>query len=180
MTDDLISNLRIVLSNDPALDLRAMNLRAYLETRDPALVRVVPGMQPRWFEIRALDPFEVAAVKSAVSAAGMVIPAIQCGLVSVTGPGFDDGTATRPTRDKEAPDGRRVGVWDPKDIDALFKRLGWNRLLEVALVIIERADAGNVDGGGVRFTLPPLSQPVLAQSDRLRAEQTREESATRT
>lgn len=180
MTDDLISNLRLVLSSDPALDLRAMDMRAYLETRDPAMVRLVPGTAPRWFEVRALDPFEVASVKSAVSAAGMVIPAIQCGLVSVSGPGFEDGAAVRPTRDKEAPDGRRVGVWDPRDLDALFKRLGWNRLMEVALVIIERAEAGNVDGGGVRFTLPPQSQPVLARNAALRAEQTREVSATPT
>lgn len=177
-TDDLVSDLEMVLSNDPALDLSRMNMAKYLEERDPTLIIEHTGKRAKRFTIRALDVFEMAGVKAAASVPAMVIPAIQCGLVAAV---LDDSTALRATQAVQANfGGGTVHRWAPADVQTLFRRIGWDAMVEIALLVIERAERGNADGGVQPYTPPPQSPRVLAESNRLRAERTRAESETKT
>jgi len=52
--------------------------------------------------------------------------------------------------------------------------------VELGLVVIDRYESGNADGGGVLYTPPPQSERALERNARLRAELSRATSETPT
>lgn len=176
MNDDLVSNLELVLRGDPALDRTQMDMTRYLETRDPALIRENPSMRATRFTVRALDVNEWKAVSAQRPGFPMACSAVELALVSVDGPGF----SYRGTKELDTGLGVNRTVMSAKDINNLFAKLGSMKIGEIGVCIIDRAEQGNGDGHGVRFTLPQ-PWPDAAEAKRLQlAAQTPETSATKT
>lgn len=182
MIDDLISDLDVVLHNDPALDLSRMDLRRYLETRDASLIVEVPGLTAKRYWLRALDVVEASAVMNAPGLGSKVLLAVRHALVGVT-PG-PDGTAWRPAKETEDSFGKLRPMMDLHEINLLFVRgqhaAGSNALVEIGQIAIHRYESGNAAGGSAPYALPPQSEPVLERNARLRAELSRETSTTQT
>lgn len=181
--NDLISDLDLVLHNDKALDLARMDMRKYLETRDPALIVELPGRKARRFTLRALDVIEAAGVMDQQKLGTKVLLAVRHALIAVT-PGLSGDEAWRPAKEVEDSFGKPRPMMSLDEIDALFGRhvgsLGSTSMVELGVAIIDRYEQGNGDGGGVRYTLPPQSALVLEQSARQHAELARKTSATTT
>jgi hypothetical protein len=182
MADDLVTSLRFVLHTEPALDLERMDLKEYIETRDPKLVMLLPGKQARWFTVRPLDVFEMAHVKS-LGGTMALAPVLMSGLEMIEEP---SGETLRPKKETENSFGKSLPRMSTRELQALFVKLGNNeramvKLSEVADVILERADLGNDESSGGasgRFTLLPQYTPALERSARLRAEATRKKQET--
>lgn len=176
MNDDLVSNLELVLRGDPALDRTSMDMTRYLETRDPALIRENPGMRATRFTIRALDVNEWRAVSAQRPGFPMASAAVELALVSVDGPSL----SFRGTKEIDTGLGVNRTTMSPRDLNELFTKLGSVKLGEIGVAIIDRAEQGNGDGCGVRFTLPQ-PWPDAPEAKRLQhAGQTREKSETKT
>ena len=192
MEDDLLGSLRMVTAypgaTDPALDTSATDLRAYLATRDPSLVKGKGDRSLVWFTLRPLTVYDLAAISSQPSHAAMSMHAFQVAVAAVEGLDGDEtwqpaapGTAWRPAHESEDALGKMRAVMSRHDLQWLFGRVGWARILEVGAVALERANAGNGVGGAVSYTVPPLPSPAAAtRSARPPAGQTPATSGTPT
>lgn len=137
---DLSKQVRAIVSkHDPALDRSQMPMERYEKTRDPSLVVALPGMEPRWFDVRRLGRTEYEAVNGlpfAKRISGFVV----FGLVRVR----QGMTTIEPTREIPDPDGRAVmrKVWNEEpggELDALYDSMPFKTWLEVASVIEQMA-----------------------------------------
>lgn len=169
MEDDLIKNLTVVLRSDPALDRNRMDMTKYLETRDINLVVEQPGKKAVRFEVRALDVNEWQGVAQQRPGFAMARAALDFGLVSVEG----DGLSLRGTKELDTGLGVKRQVMSMHDIQALFARFGAVKLAEIGIIIIDRAEQGNGDGCGVRYTLPQPWPDAQELTARQHAERTR-------
>jgi hypothetical protein len=155
--------IEIVSIADPALDRKEMDVAKYAGTsrepgsRDPSLIRLLPGKAAVRFQLRELtrrqyDQVERTDTVSAKNAA------IAFGLRGVVVPGRE---TLRPAREVGAENGGSFQIWDEEQLDDLqdiFGRKGRDVLREIATVILSLSDeSGNVWGGseGPLFSLPP-------------------------
>lgn len=167
----------IVSVADPALDRTAMDVRRYAETRDESLIREATGSKAVRFKLRELDYAMYNAAVMAGSAANSVAVFILYGLASISLP---NGTEILPTKETSPASGPAIRIWNDAELAVLYRRFGGRRMIELASVIETLAHVGegegsfegNVEGGGVYFTLPPSSQLELEQIARRHAVQT--------
>ena len=134
-----------------------------------------PGKKATRFELRAMNVAEFGYLGGVPTGQQPEVAFEMC-LVSVTG----DGLSMRGTKEIETLFDGKAQVFTKKDVNALFRRFGGARTAEVGLVAIDRAEQGNGESCGVRFTLPQQLPVVQALIDQRRVELTRETPATPT
>lgn|SRR5574341_1064216 len=167
--DDLISPLRAVCVLDPAIDRVLTPIDRYAETREPELVRELPGHRARWAMLEPLSVGDFMIVDGYPTAPMKLRRAFvyACRLIE----NFErPGEPLHPTRMVVNPeDGRERAVWTPEEEAAIFRRLGADFVYELGGLAYERATAGNFWGGSVSYTLPQSSVDGLARIARLLA-----------
>lgn len=175
-------NRSIVSVEDPALDRLNMDVAKYGRTRDPSLVRLLPGQTARTYVVRRLTRGENEFVNGIAQQKRAAALIALC-LLRVEEP---NGTHIVPTKQIPSITGR-TGTqlyWNDEpggELDALYDRMGWSEWCEIVTVIEAMAGMklGEAYGSSdERFSLPLPSQAALARIDRLRAAQTRTESPT--
>lgn len=174
--DDLVSPLRAVCVLDPALDRLAMDVARYAETRDPALVRELPGRRARWV---ILDPLSVGdfVIADGYPATSMKVrAAFRYAVREIHA--FDGSERLHPKRLVVGEDGRERAVWTDEELDRIFHVLGAAFLYEIGSLAYERAVSGNFWGGSVPYTLPPSSAQGLTLIARLLAAQSQASAGT--
>lgn len=160
MMDDLVTNLRAVSVLDTALDREAMAVDEYAETRDPELVRLLPGMAARVVTLRPLQPAEVAGAEAmpgssmgASVSLNTAMFAFRCAVVRIES--FrHPGVAMEPTGPVTRIDDREYRFWNDSDIAAVQRGLGMAFIHEMGQLAFQRAMSGNFWGGSAAFTLP--------------------------
>ncbi len=182
--DDLISSLRVVSLRDAALDLRAMDAKRYVETRDVSLVKTLPGKRAVWYTLRALNLFDMLEIDASPTGMGRLVRSFRSSIEQIEGCEalVPDGSAWRPRHEHENPLGKTVATPSTADLQWLFRKLphGSDTMQEIGAVALERAAQGNGERGAVNYTAPLLLSDVLAASARLRAAASPTESATPT
>lgn len=176
---------RMVFEGDPALDTKEMKIRGpggYGETRDPGLVRVLPGRVPVWFTVRFLTPRESIIVdeRGALGPLWKVRQAVSAGLVSVQ---LATGETRRPATsvpDPDAPGGSKF-IWDDVALNDLWRTFGKAAMVSIGTAILEmdeRPGEAFANGDDVRFTLLPSSLAALEANERRIAARPPTESPT--
>lgn len=161
--------LRAVCVLDPAIDRVASEITRYRETRDPALIVELPGQMARWVTLRPLTSGQMAHIDSRPGAAFQLQTAFVASCVSIenlTGP----GTRWEPTNRVPAPGGGEMLTFTPGELEFVFAWCGAAFIHELGAVAYERAQAGNLWGGSVYYTLPQSSVLGLTQIERHLAE----------
>lgn len=162
----------IVSVLDPALDLDAMDVRAYADgaARDEALIRELPGRTAARFRVRHLSVEESLICDSQPSIAHKLRLALAYALEAVD---LGGGQVLVPTGERK--EGlRKKRYWQDREYAALVTRFGKLAVTEVAMVIAEMDEAPGEafrDGVEQTFTLLPSSRDALAQRERRRAAQ---------
>lgn len=176
-----IQPLKAVSARDKALDLSRMDVKEYIEKRDPNLVESLPGRTPIWHTLRPLTLVDLDMLATRPQALQARL-AYELALVSVEGCDAlaPSGAAWRPAREIEDADGGMRPAPSQSEMQRLFLAVGREAMLELGLVVIERADQGNGERGDTSYTVPPLLSDVVARSARPRAAPTPPTSATPT
>jgi hypothetical protein len=159
--DDLVSPLRAVSVMDPALDRASMDVERYAETRDPSLVREMPGRLARWAELEPLTFDQLAGVDSLPAPAAKLMQAFRLSCRGVHNL-MAAGVAARPT--EMVRQGQRdVPMWTSQDLQLIARELGAAYVYEIGTVAYERAVQGKAFGGSACYTLPQSSVHGLVQ-----------------
>jgi len=168
--DDLLSPLKVACVIDPSIDRASSDLIRYEQTRDPALIRALPGEKLILFNIRPLTTIQFTDyVEIQTSVAARYRAAFQCAIDSIEGI-EPSGQAWKPTgmvHDEEA--GGPISVVLATELPYLRKLgVGYKYIYEIGHLVCERAMLeGKVFGGGAHFTLPPTSLAELTRIARL-------------
>jgi hypothetical protein len=153
----------VVSVEDPALDRSKMDVEKYAETRDPALLVLLPGAIPIRWKLR--DMFESESDKC--DDVGLSSPAtkfnfaLQFGLRSV----HDGREAHVPTLTvQDLDNGGTKTIWSTEERAALRRKYGKGMVREIAWLILQRdSRQGEAFGdGSVSFTLLQSSRDALA------------------
>lgn len=172
--DSLVRPIEVVSAADPALDMGRADRIAYAESRDPALIRELPGEKAIRFVCRPLTASELVAVCSRAGAEGKALFAFAFAVTEIvhadlTGPA--EGRRILPTRLVEH---GRPRIWDDPEIDALQEMLGFALISEIGAFAFERAWLRKKKGSGHQRALRPFTVPQslleeLEWIERLRA-----------
>jgi hypothetical protein len=162
--DDLISPLRAVSVLDPAIDRVATPINEYAETRDPDLVRLLPGARARWAVLEPLSMTDFAIIDGYSTSPLKLRGAFAHAVRSIEA--FDGHERMNPSRMIRDEDGRERAVWSNAEMALIHTRLGGAFWYELGALAYERATAGNFWGGSASFTLPPSSEEGLERIKR--------------
>lgn len=158
--DDYVSPLRVVSGYDPALDDDKMDRKAYAATRDPSLVRELPGRKARWFVLSPLSVDDRLACDATPSAEAKFTRALIFGLASVEM--TDESRVLLPT--KEMP-GRASLTWGNDDLATLIREFGMDVLYEIGVTIYARSGWGK--GWACGAGSYPVPQALQYELDRI-------------
>lgn len=167
--DNLAGELRAVCVLDPAIDRILTPIDKYAQTREPSLVRALPGQYLRWCVLQPLSVDDYMVVE------GMPTPALKLrtafmysvqAIENWDGPGI----SLRPTRRIRSSDGSEHVIWSAEEMALIFARVGAAFIFEIGTVAYERAIQGNFQSGGVSYTLPLSSSEGLGRIARQLAE----------
>lgn len=164
--DDLVSPLRVYSITSDAIDLALTDIDKYERTRNPDLVKVLPGRTALSAMIKAL-PFSVMA---SIDAAGLMSAVrVQCFRLAVTALEHE-GLALMPSQKVALADGREHITWSESEFQRAGELLGLDGIYEIGEVIYRRARQGKARRGGVRYTPPPFLATARVENELLRAE----------
>lgn len=173
-SDDLVSPLRVACSLDLAIDRAATDLPAYWRTRDPALVKPLPGRHVTWFTLRPIpSTIFCSTVEGGATPEMRYRLAFQCSVVAIES--LEDGMPNAWMPSGMVPDAvlGQMSIVDDRELEHIRRILGLGWIYEIGRVAYQRATEGNTRGGGVIYTLPPTSAAGLRQIEHLLAEQSR-------
>ena len=165
--DALVGDLSVVSIEDNALDMSLAERRAYGESRDQALVKVIPGKTPVTFVLRPLGYTEMVAIESQAPSAKLAM----CFMFGVrrienaptAGQVMKPGL-TSPTQG----DAQRC-IWSDDEMGAVMHAFGMRRVFEIGGVVHARTLEGNAVGGSIFFEPLRSSLDALAASESRRA-----------
>lgn len=153
--------IEIVSCADPALDRRpveqgGMNVERYWETRDPALIKEIPGKHARRYVLRPLRSADMDAIEASKVPARF---AFQFALERVINYRGVEGSPWTPSSTIERGQNALKVVGEDEIDDACE---GARVVIhEIGHVAITRASVGFTMADGVRFALPPSLADVL-------------------
>lgn len=178
MADPLVRTIPVVLVTDPALSLTPSERKRYGETRDPQMIRELPGQHAVRFMCRPLSSADVGAVESMTSPLRQIVLSFVFGVVEIQDSdelGPRHGARVVPT---QKIGGRDAPVWSDEQLDAIQDTYGRIAVYEIGTVVYERTLRGKAAGGSVPYTVPQLSLDELTRMEALlRAAQTTDEPA---
>jgi hypothetical protein len=175
--DDLVSPLRVVSVLDPALDRVAMDVALYAETRDPALVRELPGQRARWVTLQPLTGSDALIVDCYSEQALKLKTAFVYSVACIEN--FERPTEhLRPTRVIATAGGGERFVWTDAEWESIFRVLNMKFVYEMGLLAIDRAFSKNFGGGCDFYTQPPFLSDELARIGRQLAARARRSAGT--
>lgn len=160
--DSLVADLAIVLLDDAALDMTFAERKAYGESLDPALLKLIPGKQPTWFVLRALGHLELATIEGQ-AAAGKAIMSFIFGVKEIRAA----MQTVRPGLRSPSEDDATRCIWSTSEMAELTRRFGGRRIFEIGNAAHQRALEGNGGGGSIFF------EPLRSSLDALQATESR-------
>jgi hypothetical protein len=134
---DPIAPLRVVATNDPALDLESMgdSLAEYAKTRDASLLKFKTGMQPAWFLVRGMTAVYLIDVVS--TARTVRAQSALAFLACVHEVELPDGRKLAPEKIDVA---NRQRVAADEWLDVAIRRFGIDAVQEIGRVAVRRAE----------------------------------------
>jgi hypothetical protein len=178
MSDPLVRPIEVVSAGDPALDMTAAERRTYAETRDPKLLRELPGKRAVRCLVRPLSVATASICDQRPSMADRVVWAFMLGCLEVQNAdehGPADARVLKPSHAFDAGDGDKRCIWSDRELGALQETFGRGFLFEIGGVIYERTLRGKAAGGSEPFTVPQSLLDELAQIARRHAERLKAE-----
>lgn len=181
MQDPIVEPLDVVSVLDPALDRERMDVELYAETRDPSLIREVPGLAAVRFRIAPLTSTQFAHCDSASNVGMQIVTAFMFAVREVQNHP-SRGVTLRPDRRIPNGLGGEIAVLDDRTIEQIRAAYGVAAIYEIGSVAYERALlSGNAWGGAwLRYTLPLSSRDALDRIERHRAALSRQRPETPT
>lgn len=173
MQDPIVEPFDVVCTLDPALDRERMDVRAYGESRDPSLIRSLPGREPYVFRVRPLGAM-IQAVEAGSNRATQLMQAFAYGVVEIRN-WPSRGLSTKPTRLVPQVTGHDALVWDDHALfGEVLPAFGAAFIYEIGAFIYERALLGGnaLSGGSMPYALPLSSLEGLARIERRSAAST--------
>lgn len=167
--DSLVRDLEVVRVSDPALDMGLADRKKYGETRDPRLIRELPGQTAIRFKLRALTGLDADAIERVPSGGNQIAMAFRFAcfeVVNLSMRGPSVGESVVPTLELSA--GRRI--FSDDEYNALHALLGRRAIHEIGGIAYERLHEGKAAGGSVPFTVPQSSLAEAERLERQRAE----------
>lgn len=161
--DSLVADLEVVSIEDGALDMSINERRAYGESLDPKLLKVLPAKHPVRFVLRPLSYGEMVAIEGQPAVSKLAM----CFMFGVREVRVDAASTLRPgTRSPSQADPSRC-IWSDDEMNALMQRFGMRRIFEIGNAIHIRTLEGNGVGGSIFF------EPLRSSLDALRATESR-------
>jgi len=163
--DSLVDDLQVVSIEDSALDMELSERRAYAESRNPSVIKVIPGKTAVTFVLRPLSYGEVVAVESQP-------PASKAGMCFIFGVREirhypTPGQVTKPALRAPTKDDANRCIWNDDEMSTLMRKLGGRRIFEIGGIVHARALEGNGEGGSICF------EPLRSSLDALQAIESR-------
>ena len=156
--------IEVVCWWDPALDMTKSEREEYARTRDPKLLRVLPGEEPTRYLVRLISVAHMRFCDQALTEGERNARAFTAGVERVLKPRLRNGTRPESVEGTiVSRDGLRL--WDDSDLEALGCYPAEKEIGGVAY-----AHSYFPQGEERRFLLPPSSDPAWALVDSRHAE----------
>lgn len=171
--DSLVRDLEVVRISDPALAMDLAARKKYGETRDPRLIRELPGQTAIRFKLRALTGLDADAIERVPSGGNQIAMAFRFAcfeVVNCSMRGPSPGESIVPTLDLGS--GRKI--FNDEEYNVLHALLGRRTIHEIGGIAYERLLEGKEAGGSVPFTVP---QSSLAEAERVERQRAAHQSS---